>query len=248
LGFFVESPQFDEGMTMQGIQITIHDVGAKLDISLVTASGYIDTTTCQEMAKVIQDLMQRKKVQILVDLGRVTYISSAGWGVFVGEIKNVRERGGDLKFVQMVPEVFEVFEMLEFNKILNCYESVEEAIDEFDLLRGIDITHFDESQKSASATPFVFPVEKPSLPLHIQEKRSKLYADEDEVTYKNYPVVERIKKIVLEDPMSGIIEIRRKLNTDKYGNVKVRFFRLYSILRTLTLDTQEKRYRFYRSR
>lgn len=233
---------------MQGIQIAIHDVGAKLDISLVTASGYIDTTTCQEMAKVIQDLMLRKKVQIIVDLGRVTYISSAGWGVFVGEIKNVREQGGDLKFVQMVPEVFEVFEMLEFNKILNCYESVEEAIDEFDLLRGIDITHFDESQKSASASPVVFPVEKSPLPLHIQEKRSKLYADEDEVSYKNYPVVERIKKIVLEDPMAGIIEIRRKLRTEKYGNVKIGFFRLYSILRTLTLDTQEKRYRFYRSR
>lgn len=233
---------------MQGIQIAVHDVGAKLDVSLVTVSGYIDTTTCQEMARIIQDLMQRKKVQIIVDLGRVTYISSAGWGVFVGEIKNVREQGGDLKFVQMVSEVFEVFEMLEFNKILNYYESVEEAIDEFDILRGIDITHFDDRQKTATAAPVVFPVEKPLLPLHIQKKRSKLYTDEDESAYKDYPVVERIKKIVLENPMAGIGEIGRKLRTDKYGNVKIGFFRLYSILRTLTLDTKQKRYRFYRSR
>jgi anti-sigma B factor antagonist len=234
---------------MQGIQIQAHDVGSRLDISLISVSGYIDTTTCQEMAKTIQELMKQNKAQIIVDLGRVTYISSAGWGVFVGEIKNVREKGGDLKFVQMVPEVFEVFEMLEFNKILNFYESVEEAIDEFDLLRGIDITQTDqESLKAAARSPSAVSAEKPMLPLHIQEKRSKLYSDEDEMSYKDYPVVERIKKIVVENPMTGILDIRRRLRTEKYGNVKIGLLRLYGILRTLNLETREKRFRFYRSR
>lgn len=234
---------------MQGIQIQAHDVGSRLDISLISVSGYIDTTTCQEMAKTIQELMKQNKAQIIVDLGRVTYISSAGWGVFVGEIKNVREKGGDLKFVQMVPEVFEVFEMLEFNKILNFYESVEEAIDEFDLLRGIDITQMDkESLNAAARSPVTLSAEKPTLPIHIQEKRSKLYSDEDEMSYKDYPVVERIKKIVVENPMTGIFDIRRMLRTEKYGNVKIGLLRLHGILRTLNLDTRKKRFRFYRSR
>ena len=234
---------------MQGIQIQAHDVGSRLDISLISVSGYIDTTTCQEMGKTIQELMKQNKAQIIVDLGRVTYISSAGWGVFVGEIKNVRERGGDLKFVQMVPEVFEVFEMLEFNKILNFYESVEEAIDEFDLLRGIDITQMNEENlKAAARSPVTFAQEKPALPIHIQEKRSRLYSDEDEMSFKDYPVVERIKKIVVENPMTGIFDIRRRLRTEKYGNVKVGLFRLHGILRTLNLETRKKRFRFYRSR
>ena len=234
---------------MQGIQIQAHDVGSRLDISLISVSGYIDTTTCQEMAKIIQELMKQNKAQIIVDLGRVTYISSAGWGVFVGEIKNVREKGGDLKFVQMVPEVFEVFEMLEFNKILNFYESVEEAIDEFDLLRGIDITQMDKESLNAAARSLVtLSAGKPTLPIHIQEKRSKLYSDEDEMSYKDYPVMERIKKIVAENPMTGIFDIRRRLRTEKYGNVKIGLFRLHGILRTLNLETREKRFRFYRSR
>jgi anti-sigma B factor antagonist len=234
---------------MQGIQIQAHEVGSRLDISLISVSGYIDTTTCQEMAKTIQDLMKQNKAQIIVDLGRVTYISSAGWGVFVGEIKNVREKGGDLKFVQMVPEVFEVFEMLEFNKILNFYESVEEAIDEFDLLRGIDITQMNEENvKAASRSPVTLASEKPALPIHIQEKRTKLYSDEDEMSYKDYPVVERIKKIVVENPMTGLFDVRRRLRTEKYGGVRIGLFRLYGILRTLNLETRKKRFRFYRSR
>lgn len=234
---------------MQGIEIRMYDVGARCDVVLLTVSGYIDTTTCQEMARIIQDLLKQKKVQIVVDLGRVTYISSAGWGVFVGEIKNVREQGGDLKFVQMVPEVAEVFEMLEFNKILNDYETVEEAIDEFDLLRGIDITQAErEAPKPAARPPAAEPSVKPAMPLHVQQRRSKAFSDEEELTYKDYPIVERIKKIVIENPTAGLFGIKRRLRTEKYGHVRLGTLRLFSILRTLSLETREKRYRFYRSR
>lgn len=233
---------------MQGIQIQIYQVGGRLDLSLITVSGYIDTTTCPEMAGVIQDLMRQKKVQIIVDLGRVTYISSAGWGVFVGEIKNIREQGGDLKFVRMVPEVSEVFEMLEFHKILNTYESVEEAVDEFDLLRGIDITETErQNPKSPARPPIPVSIEKPPVPPGLQGKRPAQDA-EDELSYKDFPVVERIKKIVIENPMAGLMEIRRRLGTEKYGYVRIGPLRLFSLLRTLNLETREKRHRFYRSR
>jgi anti-sigma B factor antagonist len=235
---------------MQGIQIQIHQVGARLDLSLITVSGYIDTTTCPEMAGVIQDLMRQKKVQIIVDLGRVTYISSAGWGVFVGEIKNIREQGGDLKFVRMVPEVAEVFEMLEFHKILNTYESVEEAVDEFDLLRGIDITETErQNPKSPSRPPIPVTIEKPPAPPGHHGKRTAPDSDADaDFSYKDFPVVERIKKIVIENPMAGLMEIRRRLGTEKYGHVRIGTFRLFSLLRNLNLETREKRHRFYRSR
>ena len=115
---------------MQGIKIGIQKVGAQFDICLLNISGYVDTTTCQELSQIIQELIQEKHFHIIGDLGGVTYISSAGWGVFMGEIKGIREKGGDIKVVHMNPEVFEVFEMLEFNRILNYYDSVEEAIND----------------------------------------------------------------------------------------------------------------------
>ena len=138
---------------MQGIKIALNYVGARMDIALLTIIGYVDTTTCHELTKTIQDLIKQNFFQIIADLGGVTYVSSAGWGVFVGEIKNIRDRGGDLKIVQMSPEVFEVFEMLEFNKVLNYYDSIEEAIDEFDIIRGIDITRIE--QESIAKRPLL---------------------------------------------------------------------------------------------
>jgi len=234
---------------MQGITISVYYVGAKSDIPLMMISGYVDTTTCQELAKEIQNLIQQKKVQIVVDLSKVSYISSAGWGVFVGVIKTVREKGGDIKIVQMSSEVFEVFEMLEFNRILNYYESVEEAIDEFDLIRGIDITRsVDESKQlslsGGSETPYV----KPPVPIAIREKKTKTLLTNEEASLKEYPLVEKIKRAVLESPISGIRGIQKKLKAEKFGFVRIGWFRLRSILKTLNLETKEKRYRYYRSR
>jgi hypothetical protein len=61
----------------------------------------------------------------------VNYISSAGWGIFISEIKEIRENGGDLKLAAMTGDVFEVFELLEFQTILESFDSVEDAVNSF---------------------------------------------------------------------------------------------------------------------
>jgi len=233
---------------MQGIKISVNYVGARLDIALITILGYVDTTTCRELTKVIQDLTEQKRYQIIVDLGGVTYISSAGWGVFVGEIKNIRERGGDLKIVQMTSEVFEVFEMLEFDRILNYYDSIEEAIDEFDILRGIDITKVDETTKNLRKSKANLHYPQYPIAAAGQNKKSEEYNSQSPVSLKDFPLIEKIKRIVIEDPFLGINGIRKQLNTEKYGFVRVGWFRMRSLLKKLNLENKEKRYRFYRSR
>jgi anti-anti-sigma factor len=125
---------------MEGIQISLSKVGARRDVALFRVKGYLDTQTCTEMLREMTAVLKQGIFYIIVDMGQVNYVSSAGWGVFVGEIKGIRENGGDLKLVQMMPEVYDVFEMLEFHRILECYDSIEEAIDDFDLSIGLDVT------------------------------------------------------------------------------------------------------------
>jgi anti-sigma B factor antagonist len=234
---------------MQGIKISVNYVGARLDIVLITILGYVDTTTCQELAKVIQDLVRQKRYQIVADLGGVTYISSAGWGVFMGEIKNVRDKGGDLKIAQMTPEVFEVFEMLEFNRILNYYDSVEESIDEFDIVRGIDLTRVDEGSKKRTKNQAAnLQNLKSSVAAEEQDQKLGAHSTNPSIPLKDFPLMEKVKRIVIENPFWGVRWICRQLNTEKYGSVRIGWFRMRSILKKLNLETKEKRYRFYRSR
>jgi len=167
----------------------------------------------------------------------------------VGEIKNIRDQGGDLKIVQMNSEVFEVFEMLEFNRILNYYDSIEEAIDEFDIIRGIDITKLDEGARQAqkkSMKPLHYP--RASVAAASKKRGSSAGSAGTVPVIKDLPLVEKIKFIVIENPFTSTSKICRELKKRKYGSVGLGWFQARSILKQLNLENKEKRYRFYRSR
>lgn len=93
--------------------------------------GIIDSGTAQFLEDKFNELVASNTVRIVVDLGDVTYISSAGWGIFVGEIKGIRQRNGDIKLAAMHPDVREVFELLEFSALLKPYATKEEALSTF---------------------------------------------------------------------------------------------------------------------
>ena len=93
--------------------------------------GIIDSGTAQFLEDKFNELVSANTVRIVADLGDVTYISSAGWGIFVGEIKGIRQRGGDIKLAAMHPDVREVFELLEFSALLKPYATKEEALAAF---------------------------------------------------------------------------------------------------------------------
>ncbi|MBN2417661.1 STAS domain-containing protein [bacterium] len=231
---------------MQGIKLSLNRVGAHGDITLLSIVGYIDTTTSKELTRTIQELIKKKHYQIVADLGGVSYISSAGWGVFMGEIKNILEKGGDLKIVQMTAEVFEVFEMLEFNRILNYYDTVEEAIDEFDILRGINLSESKPLQQAVDLQGSggdASPASGNAAPGRANLRKYSIAIDTQEV-----PIVEKIKRIVIDNPLGSTRLIQQQLNTEEYGFNKIGWFKVRSMLKDLNLETKEKRYRFYRSR
>ncbi len=236
---------------MEGIEISQGKVGARRDVAMLTVKGYVDTMTCSNLLSEITANLNKSIYHIVVDMAQVNYVSSAGWGIFVGEIKGIREKGGDLKIVQMTPEVYDVFEMLEFDKILTYYESIEEAINDFDLSIGLDIS----KSVKRSYTPTKAQEEK-SSPSNIKRSvqhikgdgSSPLVYEKTKVEPKNLPLTEKIKLIVIDDPQKGAIKITQILKTEKYGHTKINVFKLYPILRKLSLENKEKRNRFYRSR
>lgn len=247
---------------MEGIQIKSERVGALKDVALFKVNGYVDTTTSPELQKLLTQNIEAGITQYIVDLGAVHYVSSAGWGVFVGEIRTLREGGGDLKLIQMTPEVVEVFEMLEFNRILACYDSLEEAIDDFDFCRGI---HFQTTNAFAASAgenggvilpqvqPATIPTPVPVPPVVAKSKdqasaQSAMLDRQRHIDDAELPLTEKVKKLVIENPMVGIWTIKRSLYSPRFGYTKVGFLRLRSIMKKLGLETRAKRYRYFRSR
>lgn len=118
-------------MAVHGIVVSVILGKQADDVAVLKVSGYLDTTTAGELESALYGLLNKKSFKIVVDLSGVTYISSAGWGIFIGEIKQIRNHGGDLKLAGMVGDVFEVFQLLEFQSILEAYPTTDEAKEAF---------------------------------------------------------------------------------------------------------------------
>jgi anti-sigma B factor antagonist len=116
---------------MNDINISLSKPKKNPSITVVSVEGFIDTTTSGQLEKSIKKLLKKQKFDLIIDLGGVDYISSAGWGIFISEIRRIRENGGDLKLAAMIGDVYEVFELLEFQTILESYDTVEEAVESF---------------------------------------------------------------------------------------------------------------------
>lgn len=118
-------------MAVHGIVVSVIFGKQSDDVATLKVSGYLDTTTAGELETALYSLLGKGSYKVVVDLSGVTYISSAGWGIFIGEIKEIRNHGGDLKLAAMVGDVFEVFQLLEFQSILEAYPTTDEAKEAF---------------------------------------------------------------------------------------------------------------------
>ena len=103
----------------------------KSEISILRIKGFLDAHTAPKFEQAIQDLVNESRNYIIVSMTELNYISSAGLGVFMGFIEEIREKGGDIKLCCMSPKVFKVFDLLGFPALYEIYDKDEEAIQKF---------------------------------------------------------------------------------------------------------------------
>lgn len=121
---------------MEKLVISEERLNSKDPTVLISLKGTIETTNASTLEEALERIINEKCYRIAVDLSGVTYISSAGWGIFISEIKRIRGNGGDIKLAAMTTEVREVFDLLEFNNILKPYPTKDEALKAFTIPTG----------------------------------------------------------------------------------------------------------------
>lgn len=101
------------------------------DVSIVSASGRIDTLTYELLLAALTDRIRAGARSLVVDLGGVDYTSSAGLRAILSAQKEVRGEGGDLRLAAVQPDVLRVFKLSGFTSIFKIYDTVEAAVASF---------------------------------------------------------------------------------------------------------------------
>lgn len=97
----------------------------------MAVEGYLDAHTAPQFEETLQAEIEAGRTRIVVDCSKLTYISSAGLGVFMSFIEEIRERGGDIKISGLVPKVRHTFEILGFHDIFDLLDDVPSAAGKF---------------------------------------------------------------------------------------------------------------------
>jgi len=229
--------------TMDEIKLSLSQAGPAGELSIIRVDGVVDTITASELENVIEGLLGQNRYKILVDLGGVEYISSAGWGIFVSKIQEIRDNSGDIKLVNMVPNVYEIYELLEFEHIIQAFETLDQGKKSFHLPGGDDrgggekVWKTDRGALSESGSALQSALtpgargdrQGTSLPAR-SEKRS---------------AEEIILQLVIEDPFSSISELAEEAR-EMAPNLTFGWFKIFGILRRNRLLRHRSRFRLAR--
>ncbi len=117
-----------EGMSEFKVTIRSRDN----NIHVLELKGYLDAHTTPVLEDSFQKMLNERQYRLIVNCKELSYISSAGLGVFMAFIEDVRANAGDIKLSDMSPKVFNIFDLLGFPMLYDIVKSEEEAANKFE--------------------------------------------------------------------------------------------------------------------
>jgi len=232
--------------TMDDIKLSLSQAGPAGELSVIRVDGVVDTITASELENVIEGLLGQSRYKILVDLGGVEYISSAGWGIFVSKIQEIRDHEGDIKLVNMIPNVYEIYELLEFGNIIQAFDNMEQGKKAFNIAIGSreqsaeKVWKADDkaiSESGSSLQSAFSPGTKGKTPGQAAPGKTPAgEASSDE---------ELILGLIVEDPFSSISELVEQSEEIK-PEFELGWWDVFKILRRNKLLRHRSRFRYAR--
>ena len=108
------------------IQIQKNIGGQDTGAVTVKLTGSLDTATAPDLERQLAPVLTGSLKDIVFDLAQLKFISSAGLRIFSSTRKTLKARGGQASFVNMQPQIQEVFEIMKSLPGVAVFQSVAE--------------------------------------------------------------------------------------------------------------------------
>ena len=99
----------------------------KEEYAIIRLKGELDANPAIETDQCFQDLFKEGSVNFMIDGKDLSYISSAGIGVFIAYLEDIKQKGGSLSFFSLNESVFSVMNMLGVDELVEIYKDEETA-------------------------------------------------------------------------------------------------------------------------
>ncbi len=107
------------------MEISRRDAGK---ITILDIRGEIDLYNAPEIKDIISKLIEEQKVNVIINLAKVSYIDSSGIGALISSLSNLKKLQGSLKIINVYASVKKVFELTKLTSFFEIFESEEQAL------------------------------------------------------------------------------------------------------------------------
>ncbi|HYG73405.1 MAG TPA: STAS domain-containing protein [Planctomycetota bacterium] len=118
-------------MTVVDELIVEHLTATDCNAAIVVLHGPISVHTYEKLEAELDKVLRQNCFKIVLDLADVRYVSSAGAGVMMNVLSQVRDAGGDLVLINLTNSVREIFELLNLNNVLPIADDLPSALKRF---------------------------------------------------------------------------------------------------------------------
>ncbi len=100
-------------------------------VAMISISGWLDSFSIGDMSSELKKLIDAGHYKLILDFGKVDYVNSAFIGAIMAAAQRARRRNGDLRIFGMKKDIRLVFTIVGVSRILEIFETEQEALDSF---------------------------------------------------------------------------------------------------------------------
>ncbi len=214
-----------------------NDLSIRINIQYTSHSIVIFKLTGNMLQSTIPSLknsLHANKQQhtfLILDMKDVSIISSAGWGLFIAEQKQLKDERRTLFLTGFQPDLQQVFDSLQLHLMIQTFPSVTECLES--IYSEINVTTSAKSTDRHQITP---------------NTQIQVYPDvESPLCDAINDPIDCILKVIAKHGPCSFFKLLSILQSNEYKKFKIGPLKLRTLLKEIKLDTFEKRLRYFRS-
>jgi anti-anti-sigma factor len=213
--------------------------------------GCVDHINAPQFDTILGQIIDLNCRHVILNCAEMTYASSAAWGVVAAAAQRFKSVKGNLSLAAMPETVQESFRILQFHTVIDSFPTMLDAIAHYVLLYTGTVVDVASLQKQLSVNTVAVALDANKPFVEQQNKDGPHPGAESAIVREKpddaMPVADKIKSILVRYGPLSSGEIRKKLASEEYGEIKMSIFKFRKILEELHLGTKTQIERFCRS-
>jgi anti-sigma B factor antagonist len=100
-------------------------------LTLILEGELMGGEESQAIQERIYRAIKESTIFVVVDMGGVKWMNSAGLGIIMASLTTLRGSGGDLKLANVTERVLRPIQITKLNRVIEIFDSLDKAVDSY---------------------------------------------------------------------------------------------------------------------